>query len=99
MGGQNLPQLYPIGIITIRYGHTGFTCTTGTSNPVGIGILTFGHIIIDNMANRRNINAACGDISGNQNIDLTSPEFVQHLAAQKLPHITMQGIYLEPNLS
>ena len=96
--GQNLPQFQSIGIITKRQRNACHPCPACAPDTVRVSILAFRHIIIDNMANRWNINAARRHICSNQDVDLTCPELIQNFAAQKLPHIPMQSIDLHANL-
>ena len=67
----------------------------GAADAVGVMLVLFGHIIVDDGVHIRNIDAAGGHIGGNQHIDLAGLKALHDAVAFRLAQIAMQAIYIK----
>ena len=61
-----------------------------------IGLDGFGKVEIDHQPETGHINAARRDISGDKHLKLAALELAQHFQADRLPHVAMQHIGIQP---
>ena len=85
-------------VIPVNKGHrnTGFASTTGATGAVQVGLLVFGHGVVDHVADIVDVDAAGGDLRCNQNVFLTAAESVHRFLASLLRHVTVQRSGAEP---
>jgi hypothetical protein len=84
---DQLQNLVEIACIGGRDQHIGLAQTTGTAcaaDPVYIVVRMVGHIIVEHMADIRNIQTACGHIRGHQKLQLALTKRFQRLGAHAL---------------
>ena len=65
--------------------------TTGTANPVQVGLFIFGRLEVIHVGDFFDVDPAGGDIGGDQHIDLAVAEGAQCLFTSTLAKITVQG--------
>ena len=64
--------------------------TTGTADPVSIGVRRGGHVKVDDMRDLFNVETAGGDIGGDEDIETLGTEAIESALALVLRHIPLQ---------
>ena len=84
-------------IIPIHEGHggTGVAGAACASNAVDVDLLVFGALVVDDMGDIVDVNAARGDIRCDEDIDFALAEGPQSLLARALAQIAVKGAHRE----
>jgi hypothetical protein len=72
-------------------GHAVATGTTRAADAVHVIFGLLGQIKVDDVADALHIDAARGDVGGNQHLDTTTTQGVERAVALTLIHVAMQG--------
>ena len=64
-----------------------------------IGLYRVRKVEIHHHAEARHINAAGGHVGGDQNLKLAALEFAKHLQSDRLAHVAMQHVGVQPLLA
>ena len=60
-----------------REGVTQVVCPTGAADTMDVGISGIGHVEVDDVRDAFHVQAACGNVRGNHDLMLTTPEAFQ----------------------
>lgn len=74
-----------------RDGQSATSGTAGTSDPVDVVFSEFRQVVIENMRDGRDIDAACCHVCCDKNPDFSAAQAFQRAVAHALRHIAMQG--------
>ena len=72
-------------------GDAGRPCAAGATDAVQVGLLVVRALVVDDVRDIVNVNAACRDVSGDEDIDLAVAEGAQGLLAGTLAEIAVDG--------
>src|SRR5207302_1511932 len=70
---------------------TGAACASGAPDAMDVIVGVVRHVEIEDVAYHGNIEAAGGDVGGDQHRNLTLAKLVESRGARRLIHIAMQG--------
>src|SRR5690606_7875431 len=73
-----------------QYRLTAASGTAGAADAVNVGFGVVGNVVIYDVADAIDIQAACGDVGGDENVDFSILEILHRLFAQFLRHVTIQ---------
>ena len=92
-------QFFLIGHTADRQRRTNLSGASGASDPVNIGLNRIRQVEIHHHAKAGHINAARRHIGGDKNLKLAGFEFAKHLDPDRLSHVTMQHVGIQPLLA
>ena len=70
----------------------------GAADPVDVGLLVFRALVVDDVRDVGDVDAAGRDVGGHQHVDLAGPERAQRLLAGALAEVAVHGGGGEPAL-
>jgi hypothetical protein len=70
----------------------------GAADAVDVGLLVLGALVVDDVGDVLDVDAACGDIGGDEDVDLAVAEGPQRLLAGALTEVAVDGGSGEPAL-
>ncbi len=68
----------------------------GAADPVHVGLLVLGALVVHDVADAGDVDAAGGDVGGDQDVDLAAAEGAQRLLAGALAEVAVHGGRGEP---
>ena len=74
---------------------TGIAGAAGTADAVDVVLGRERHVEVEHMAHRHDVEAAGGDVGGDQDLDLALLELLERLHACRLAHVAMQRARIE----
>ena len=77
------------------HGHTGLAGPAGPADAVHVGLLVFGDLIVDDVGDVVDVDAAGGDVGGDQHVDLTGAEGFERLLPGDLAEVAVDGADFE----
>ena len=77
------------------HGHTGLAGPAGPADAVYVGLLVFGDLIVDDVGDVVDVDAAGGDVGGDQHVDLTGAEGFERLLPCDLAEVAVDGADFE----
>src|SRR5690606_28323729 len=72
---------------------TSAACTASSADAVHVGFVAFWHIVVDNVANFRHIQATSSDICSDQDLCLATAEALHNAVALYLAEIAVEGFH------
>ena len=63
----------------------------GAADAVHVGLLVLGALVVDDVRDVVDVDAAGGDVGGDQHVDLAGAERAQRLLARALAEVTVHG--------
>src|SRR5699024_10287858 len=72
-------------------GHPGRARAGGPADAVQVGLLVLGALVVDDVGDRLDVDAAGRDVGGHQDVDLAGPEGAQRLLPGPLAQVAVQG--------
>src|SRR5918997_732196 len=78
-----------------RHAGAGATCARRATDPVHVVVMTAWWVVVDDVRDAVEIEAARGDVGGHQYVDPASLERVQCSLARLLRHVAVQRQRLE----
>ena len=70
-------------------GLAGLMGAAGAADAMGVGVNRIRHVEVDHMGNLGHVNAAGGDVSGDQDVELAVAEAVDSRLASILGHVAL----------
>src|SRR5512140_1090325 len=70
-----------------RYGGSGATGAAGSADAMHVVVGMMRHVEIEDVADGGNVEAASGDVGGNQQRDLALAELIEGCGARRLIHV------------
>ena len=86
----NAPQFADIARRDIADGHAGGAGATGAADAMNVLVGIAGDIVVEYMGDAFHVNAACGDIGGDEVGDAAFGEFAQNTVARALGQVAVQ---------
>ena len=77
------------------HGDTGLAGPAGAADAVHVGLLVLGNLVVDHVRDVVDVDAASGDVGGDQHVDLTGAERLERLLAGDLAEVAVHGADLE----
>src|SRR5437763_136918 len=74
-----------------RDGHALAPGAAGAADPVHVGLGVLGALVVDDVGDAGDVDAASGDVGGDQHVDLLRPERAQRLLAGALAEVAVHG--------
>jgi hypothetical protein len=96
--GQLLDRGNGFGVVRARYNAdrgAGAASAAGTAYPVHVVVGMDRYVEIVDVADLRNVEAARGDVGGDQKRDFSLAELVERRRAGRLIHVAVQRLYRE----
>ena len=81
---------HQIGPIDERHGNARSARTPGAADAVDIGLVVFGAVVVDDVRDTFDIDAACGHVGGDEDVDLAFTKAVERLFTGNLGHVTVK---------
>ena len=78
--------------------HTGRTGPAGPTDPVHVGLVVVGALVVDHVRDPVDVDAAGGDVGRHEHVDTTGAETLQRLLPEDLAQITVDGGRREASL-
>ena len=75
-----------------RNGQTFLARSSGSADPVDVGLRVLGKAVVDHMRQLRNIDSSCSNVRGNQNADPMLPHLVHDQLALCLRQVPVQHL-------
>ena len=88
-------QVPPRHIVPVNESHCGpgSASTRGAPDAVQIHLVVLGGLVVDNVGHIGDVNASCGNVRGNHDVNLAVLQCPQCLFAGPLAQIAMQGAH------
>ena len=97
-GALDIPQIAEFGRVAQRHGDAGLAGARGPANAVDIAFRNVRQVEIDHVGDVVDINAASGNVCGDEDVHLAGLEAFQRLDALALGLVAMDGGRLETEL-
>src|SRR3954453_2607414 len=93
-------QLPPRDVVPVDQGDGDARAAgaAGAADPVHVGLLVLGALVVHDVADAGDVDAARGDVGGDQHVDLAGAEGAQRLLAGTLAEVAVHGGGGEPAL-
>src|SRR3712207_2395716 len=93
-------QLPPGDVVPVdeRDRDAGAAGAAGAADPVHVGLLVLGALVVHDVADAGDVDAPGGDVRGDQDVDLAAAEGAQRLLAGALAEVAVHGGRGEPAL-